>query len=110
MDSKDVNNIVNEIKSIDGNVTGVIVPILRDTVADYRKIVFKLIITIIILIIGIVSVSVTAQVIISKQIKQYNDFLSQFEFESDETIYQDLDSGEGGSATVNSGINYTSTK
>lgn len=106
MDKENVNNVLKEIKDIDNNVTGVLVPILRDTVADYRKIVFKLILTIVFLIVGIIGVSISAQVIISQQIDKYNDFLSQFDFEmeGETTITQDLDTGEGGNIS-NSTIN-----
>lgn len=92
-----VENIVNEIKGIDNNVTNVIVPILRDTISDYRKVVNKLIAIVIILVICLASLGIVGYFIISNQIEKYNEFLSQFELESDETYTytQDLDSGEG---------------
>lgn len=100
---KSVNEIVKEIKQIDNNVTNIIVPMLKDTIEDYRKIVFRLIFVIVLLIIGIVGLGVASQIIISNQIDKYNDFLSQSEYEGE--IYQDLDTGEGGDAIINSGIN-----
>lgn len=105
---KNVENIINEIKGIDNNVTNIIVPMLKDTVQDYRKIVFKLIFVIVFLIIGIVGMGVTSQIIISKQIDKYNDFLSQFEYESDE-YYQEVTTSDGDSV-VNDGINVNTDK
>lgn len=104
MEDKNVNKVLNEIKDIDNNVTGVIVPILRDTVADYRKIVFKLVIVILVLIIGIIGLGVTSQIIISKQIDKYNDFLNQFEFETEDSYTQDIDADNGSNPIVNDGI------
>ena len=46
MEDKKAEQIIEEIKCIDGNITAVLVPLLKDTMADYRKIVFKLILII----------------------------------------------------------------
>lgn len=101
---KNVEDIIKEIKGIDNNVTNVIVPMLKDTIEDYRKIVFKLIFVIVFLIIGIVGMGVTSQIIISKQIDKYNDFLSQFEYEAETTeVYQSTNDY----SDINSGINVT---
>lgn len=91
--------VVKEIKDVDNNVTGVIVPILRDTVTDYRKIVNKLVVIIVILILCLISLGVIGHYMIAKQIDKYNEFLSQFDFES--TVYQDTDDN----SSINSGIN-----
>lgn len=102
---KKVEEIISEIKSMDNNVSNVIVPLLKDSITDYRKIIYKLIAVIIILIFGIIGTAIAAQIIISEQSNKYNDFLSQFEFEStsDEFI-QDVDTGDNGTATINDGI------
>ena len=96
MEEKKAKQIIDEVKNIDNNVTSIIVPLLKDTIEDYRKIVFKLVIVIILMIFGIIGISVYG-------IYQYNDFLSQFEYESDETYTQNLDTGDGGDI-VNSTI------
>lgn len=84
---KRVEDIVEEIKQIDNNVTAVIVPMLKDTITDYRKIVFKLIV--------IIAFLISCLAIISwYSIYKYNDFLSQFEFNSE--YVQDFDTGENG--------------
>ena len=80
-------NILKEIKQIDNNVTDVIVPLLKDTIEDYRKIVFKLI--------GIVTILIICLLLISGySIYKYNDFLKQFEFNTEYT--QDFDTAENG--------------
>lgn len=115
MEEKNINQILEEIKSVDSNVSGILVPILKDTIADYRKIVFKLIFIIVILIIGIVGVSVYSQTMISKQIEKfnsfsnemiqkYNDFLSQFEYETTDYVYTQDSSATNGDSTINDGI------
>lgn len=104
MDNKDVNNIVREIKDIDNNVTGVLVPILKDTITDYRKIVFKLIIVIVVLILSLVALGVTSQIIIAKQVQKYNDFLSQFDFSGSDSYTQAIDADNSSNPIVNDGI------
>lgn len=84
---KNALDIVQEIKNIDNNVTSIIVPMLKDTIEDYRKIVMKLIVVIVILIIALFGISWYA-------IYKYNDFLSQFEFSTEYS--QDFDTGENG--------------
>ena len=80
-------NILKEIKQIDNNVTDVIVPLLKDSIEDYRKIVFKLT--------GIVTILIICLLLISAySIYKYNDFLKQFEFNTEYT--QDFDTGENG--------------
>lgn len=108
MEEKD---IIKEIKQIDNNVTDVIIPLLKDTIEDYRKVVFRLILVIIVLIISVTGIAVYSQITISQQqdkfntfskemLNKYNDFLSQFDFES-ETVYQETDDY----SDINSGIN-----
>lgn len=94
---KEAKEIINEINQLDNSLTDVIVPMLKDTITDYRKIVFKLIAVIVILVIGLLGISVYS-------IYKYNDFLSQFEFSSE--VYQDLDTTDNSTLNVNSGIDY----
>ena len=83
----DERDILKEIKQIDNNIADVIIPVFKDTIEDYRKIVFKLIAVIVILIISLAAISGYA-------IHKYNDFLSQFEFSTE--YVQDFDTGENG--------------
>ena len=94
---KNVTDIVKEIKQIDNNVSNVIVPILKDTIEDYRKVVFRLIGIICLLIVGLCGISGYA-------IYKYNSFLSRFEFSSE--VYQDLNTTDNSTLNVNSGIDY----
>ncbi len=88
--------VVKEIKDVDNNVTGVLVPILRDTVADYRKVVNKQFILIVILVAVIALLSSLGFYYIYRQTKEYKEFLSQFDFETEDYIYtQDLDATDG---------------
>ena len=96
MEEIKAEQIIKEVKNIDDNVTSIIVPLLKDTIEDYRKIMFKLILIIALLIISIVGTSIYS-------VYQYNDFLSQFEYESEE-IYQTIDGGDGINSTINDGI------
>lgn len=97
MEEKNAKQIIDEINKIDNNVTSILVPMLKDTVKDYSKIIFRLIIIIIIMILGMVGTSIYS-------VYQYKDFLSQFEYDSEEVYTQDLDTGEGGDI-INSSIN-----
>ena len=101
-----VNQIIQGIKGIDENVTGVIVPILKDTITDYRRVVNKLIVVVVILILIISILSGLGFFIISNQIKKYDEFLSQFDFENDTSVYQDTDDD----SSINSGITINTTK
>ena len=102
---KNIENIVNEIKQIDNNVTTILVPILQDTIKDYKKINSRLIAVIILLILAISAISIYSQITISKQTDKYNEFLSQFEFESDEYTYTQEQNTLDGDSVINGGIN-----
>lgn len=92
-----IETIIKDIKTLDNNVTNIIVPMLKDTIEDYRKIVFRLIAIIILLIFGLL-------IIAGYSIYKYNDFLSQFEYNSE--VYQDLQTTDNSTLNVNSGIDY----
>lgn len=96
------DEIAKGIKEFDKNVSDVLVPILRDTIADYRVSSLKQNRLILALIGVVLVISLVAILTVSWQINKYNDFLSQFDYES--TIYQDTDDN----SIINSGINYNS--
>ena len=100
---ENLEEVISKIKNLDTGINTMIVPMLKDSISDYKKIINKLIIIITILIIGIIGIGVYSQILLAKQNDKYNEFLSQFEFESDE-IYQDLDTANGGDI-LNSNIN-----
>ena len=105
MDNKfNLNEMVEQIKNTEDNITKIFVPMLKDTVNDYKKVFKKLILVIVLLILVMAAVFGYSQYLIYKQNEKYYEFLSQFEFES-ETIYQDVDAGDGSDSIINDGIN-----
>lgn len=97
-EEKDLNRVVNEIKNTEKGIADVLVPILKDRIADYNKIFGKMFILVILLIIVIASTVGFSLFLVYKQNVKYQEFLSQFEF-GEETVYQDLDTHEGGDIT-----------
>lgn len=101
---KNLNELVDQIKHVEAGVNNMIVPLLKDTIADTNKHNRRLFVLCIILIIVMFALGIYSQFLVAKQNEKYTEFLSQFEFES-ETIYtQDLDATDGGDAIINSGI------
>lgn len=101
---KNLGELAEQIKNVETGVNNLIVPLLKDTIADTNKHNRRLFILCIILIIVIFALGIYSQFLVAKQNEKYTEFLSQFEFES-ETIYtQDLDATDGGDAIINSGI------
>ena len=101
---KSLNELVDQIKNVEAGVNNMIVPLLKDTIADTNKHNRRLFVLCIILIIVMFALGIYSQFLVAKQNEKYTEFLSQFEFES-ETIYtQDLDATDGGDAIINSGI------
>lgn len=102
---KKVDDFIKDIKDSNNSTITILVPLLKDSISDLKKIIYKLIIVIILLIFGIIGTAISAQIIISEQSDKYNDFLSQFEFEStSDEFVQDVDTGDNGTATINDGI------
>lgn len=102
---KNLNDLVEQIKSVESGVNGMIVPLLKDTIADTNKHNHRLFVLCVILIIAMFALGIYSQFLVAKQNERYSDFLSQFEFESEEIYTQDLDATDGGDAIINSGIN-----
>lgn len=98
-----INEIVEEVKNVNKGVTNMIIPILKDTISDYKATFRKMFAIIILLIVGLLAVIAYSQYLIAEQTNKFNEFLQQFDFES-QTVYQDLDSTDGGNAIVNDGI------
>ena len=98
--AKELKDVLKEIKTVDDNVQAIIEPLLKDTISDYKKVYNKLIFVIVLLILGLMGTILYYTHELSKQTDKYNEFLSQFEFESDEYIYQETDDY----SVINSGI------
>lgn len=95
MKDENMQDILQQVKHVDTGINNMLIPILQDTIRDGNRhnrrmfISYLTIITILSILLGI------SIFFIYKQNIRYQEFLNQFEFESTETIYQDLDSGEG---------------
>lgn len=105
-ENKDLHEIIKQIKDVDNGINTMIIPMFKDTISDYKKTFNKLIILIVILLIGLFGVIGYSQYLIAKQAEKYNDFLSQFEFESSD-VYQEVVSDEYGNAEILDGIEIT---
>lgn len=86
---------VKDIKDINEEVNKILVPLLKDNIFYSNKQNKRLYILNVISLIIILAVALFSGYLIYKQNIKYQEFLSQFEFEKEETVYQDLDSGEG---------------
>lgn len=96
---KDLREIVDKVQKVDDGVNSLIVPLLKDTIADSNRHNKRLFISNIILTIVILVISITAMILTVYQNNKYADFLSQFEFE--ETVYQETSD----SSSINIGDN-----
>lgn len=94
-----IDDIAREVKNVNDGVTNMIIPILKDTISDYKTTFKKMFIIIILLILGMLGVVGYSQYLIAKQNEKFNEFLNQFDFES--TIYQETTDN----SIINSGIN-----
>ena len=99
---KDLNEVVQKVKGVEDNVTSLVIPILKDTIADGNRHNRNLFIISVILSVIVLIVSLFSQVLIMLQNKRYEEFLSQFEFESETTLIQNTDDN----SAINSGINF----
>lgn len=96
---KDLKEIVEQVKGVDEGINNLIVPLLKDTIADGNRHNKRLFILNVILVISMLIISIYSQFLVMEQNKKYADFLSQFEFESD-TIYQSTNDN----SDINDGI------
>ncbi len=90
---KDLKEMVDQLND------NALVPLLKDTIADNNRHNKRLFITNIVLSLVVLIISITSMILVSLQSKQYADFLSQFEFESD-TVYQSTNDN----SDINDGI------
>ena len=86
---KDLNEVVEKVKGVEDGVTNLIVPLLKDTIADSNRHNKRLFILNVILAFSILMIAIFSQLLVAHQNEKYNEFLSQFEFETE--VYQDFD-------------------
>ena len=101
---KNLNDLVEQIKSVESGVNGMIVPLLKDTIADTNKHNRRLFVLCVILIIAMFALGIYSQFLVAKQNEKYSDFLSQFEFVAEDEYIQDVSATDGGNSVINSGI------
>lgn len=96
---------IQTITGVDENIQGVLVPLLRDTINDYRKVTTKLVMLLVLTIVLLGGVIVYSQFLLAEQADKYNEFFSQFEFEATE-YYQETITGDNysGDAIINDGV------
>lgn len=97
---KDLEEVVDKVKSVEDGVTTIIVPLLKHSIEDGNHHNKRLFVINMMLVLALLVISVASMVIISLQNQKYIEFISQFDFESD-TIYQQTDDY----SNINSGIN-----
>lgn len=89
---KDLTEVVQKVKGVEDGVTNLIIPILKDTIADSNKHNKRLFISNIVLTLMLLVVTISAMIMITYQNNKQAEFLSQFEFESE--VYQDFDTSD----------------
>lgn len=97
MKEQNLKEVVNKIKGVENGIEGILVPMLKDTIQDYKKTFNKMFVVVILLVVILAGTIGFSLYLVYKQNIKYQEFLSQFEFGSDEYTYsQDLDTHEGG--------------
>ena len=88
-EKNNINDVLTQVKEVDEGINNMIIPLLKDTIKDsnkYNKRLFTIaIVELCILLITII----VGMYLIYKQNIKYQEFLSQFDFET-ETIYQQI--------------------
>ena len=96
MDNKDnLENILKQVQHVDNGINTMLVPILKDTIKDGNRHNTKLFIFAMCELLVLLITIIFSLILVYNQNQKYQDFLSQFDYESSDTVYQDLDSGEG---------------
>lgn len=90
-----LNNVLDEVKNVDKDINNLLIPILQDTIAYTNKHNKRLSLLAILELCALLILVLAFIVFAYKQNIKYHEFLSQFDFQTVENVYQDLDSGEG---------------
>lgn len=93
MKENNLKEVVTKMKNVENGISDIIVPMLKDTIQDYKRTFNKMFIIVILLITLLTGTIGYALFLVYKQNIQYQEFLSNFDFSSE--VVQDLDSGEG---------------
>lgn len=93
-----LDEISNKVQDLDTNLNNTVVEILKDTIEDCTKHNNKLFALAITELVVILITIIVALALVYKQNLKYQEFLSQYDFET--TVFQDTDDN----STINSGI------
>ena len=94
MEDNNMQDILNQVKNVDIGINNMLIPILQDTIRDGNRHNKRMFISYLIIIIILSILLAISIYFIYKQNTQYQEFLSQFEFESE--YIQDFDATDGG--------------
>lgn len=103
-EKENLKQVLKGVEDVNQGIHDMIIPILKDTIKDGNKTNKRLFIFAMIELFIILIISITSAILIYKQNIKYQEFLSQFEF-GEESIYQDVDAGDGSNSVINDGIN-----
>lgn len=96
MENKEnLKEVLKGVENVNQGIHDMLIPILKDTIKDGNKTNKRLFIFAMCELLVILIIAITSSILIYKQNMKYQEFLSQFEFR-EETVYQDLDTHEGG--------------
>jgi len=99
---KDLNEVVQKVQQVDDGVNNLIIPLLKDTIADSNRHNKRLFILNIVLCISMLAAVIFSQILVAYQNSKYAEFLSQFEFET--SVYQEFDTTDN-SQIINPTLN-----
>lgn len=97
-EKENLQDILDKVNQVDAGVNNLIIPILKDTIKDGNKQNTKLFIFAMIELAVIFLITIFSVFLVYKQNIKYQEFLSQFDYET--TVFQDTDDN----STINSGI------
>lgn len=97
-EKENLQDILDKVNQVDAGVNNLIIPILKDTIKDGNKHNTKLFIFAMIELVVIFLITIFSVFLVYKQNIKYQEFLSQFDYET--TVFQDTDDN----STINSGI------
>lgn len=100
----DMEKVVNQVRNVEEGVNSLVIPILKDTIDDYKSTFKKMFIIIILQILALLVIITYCCFLFSRTNERYNDFLSQFEFGSEEYTYSQNLNADNGDSIINSDI------
>ena len=98
----ELKEVAEKVKQVDDGVNNIIVPLLKDTIEDSNRHNKRLFVLNVLLTISMLVVAIISLVLVMIQNQKYAEFLSQFEFEGETSIYQETTDN----SNINSGIKY----